>query len=105
MTDKIEKKEAGSTGKQASYILKTVGVNLPGYKRSELKIGMVVVLDEKVGDGYSKRGLLKKGLEVKDAKNEEITELKKIKATLEKENGELKSEVKNLAKQLKDTSK
>ena len=42
------------------YILKTVGINLPNYDRKDLKVGMSVTLEEKVGDGFAKRGFLTK---------------------------------------------
>lgn len=50
-----------SDDKKAVYILMSVGLTLPGYKRKDLKVGKAVTLDEKIGDAYAKKGLLKKG--------------------------------------------
>lgn len=76
---------------QANYILNTVGITLPGYKRSDLKIGKCVTLDEKVGDGYAKRGFLTKGDKVASVQDHKLEALKK-------ENDELKKELEALKK-------
>lgn len=84
MTDKKEK--------QSNYILKTVGITLPGYKRKDLKVGKCVVLDESVGDRYANKGFLVKGDKAVSDKNNIIADLKK-------ENSDLKTELAALKKE------
>lgn len=61
------------------YILKTVGITIPNYDRKDLKVGMSVSLDEKVGDKFAKRGFLVKA-------NAAATKADKTNTALEKAN-------------------
>jgi len=84
--------------KQANYILKTVGINIPGYDRSELKVGRSVTLEEEVGDKFTERGFLVKASAAKPKSD-------KASAALKKENESLKQENKTLLEQLEEATK
>lgn len=77
--------------KKVNYILNTVGIQIPGYERKDLKVNMSVVLDEKVGDGFVKRGFLTKA---SDAVSKDDKAIAKLKA----ENEALKAELEKLKK-------
>lgn len=73
---------------KAQYILKTVGITLPGYERKDLKVGKSVTLDSKIGDGYAERGFLVKA---EETITKEDNGLKAENAKLKAENAKLKA--------------
>ena len=85
-----------ANSKKANYILKTVGITLPDYKRENLKVGMSVELEEKVGDKFASRGFLVKAGEAKP--NTTIEKLKDENAALTKDNEALTEKVAALTK-------
>ena len=84
--------------KDKVYILKTVGVSIPGYDRKDLKVGMSVTLDSKVGDAFAKRGFLTKA----DAAAPKV---EKVNKALQDENAKLLAENEALQEQLKALKK
>lgn len=85
-----------ATVKKANYILKTTGISLPDYERKNLKVGMSVTLDEKVGDKFADRGFLTKANEAKPNTTEE--KLKEENAQLKEANAALTKELTALKK-------
>ena len=67
-----------------SYIVVHDGITLPNYERDAIKKGVVVELDEKIGEGYCRRGFL---LDAKTAAKADPT------AALKAENEALKAEL------------
>ena len=85
------------------YILKTVGITLKGYKREDLKVGMSVNVEEKVGDAYAKKGLLVKADAVAPKSNAD--DLAKANEQLTKELEGVKSELAESQKANEDLTK
>lgn len=82
-----------------SYIVVHDGITLPNYKRDAIKKGVVVELDEKIGEGYCKRGFL---LDAKQAaKADPTAKLKAENEALKLEVADLKAENDALAKAAK----
>ena len=82
------------------YILKTVGINLPDYDRKDLRVGMSVELEQKVGDKIAERGFLvkanaaaKKTDKASKALTDKVAELEKANAELSESNKALTEEL------------
>ena len=71
------------------YVVQTSGITLPGYGREEIKVGVTVELDSKVGEGFCERGFLMDAK--KAAPSDGLDSLRAEVTALKKENAELKA--------------
>ena len=86
------------------YVLKAL-VALPKYDRKDLKIGMSVELDQKIGDAFAKRGFLVKANAAASKTDKGSEALKKENETLKEANAALEEANKSLTEQLEEATK
>lgn len=84
--------------KTVNYILKTTGITLPDYKRSDLVVGKCVQLEESVGDKFAARGFVVKASEAASKDDNALNTLKEKNAKLVKANEALSKEIEALKK-------